>query len=157
MVSHVKIGQRVPKLEIHEISHFHPRISKEERKYIESSIGQSSRLDRKNIVTPWRDILTSLPVWAFIIGDTASNWGNYALNQQLPTYLSNVLRFSLSFNGLMASFCYFIQFLVCIFGSWITDYLRSKNIVSTLTIRKINTILGKLLLVAGAKLLITSL
>ena len=120
----------------------HPRISKEEKKYIESSIGKSSRLDRRNIVTPWRDILTSIPVWAFIIGDTASNWGNYVLNQQLPTYLSNVLRFSLSFNGLMSSLCYFIQFLVCILGSWMTDYIRSKSILSTLTIRKINTILG---------------
>ena len=32
-------------------------------------------------------------VWGIILGHTASNWGNYTLNQQLPTYLSNVLRF----------------------------------------------------------------
>ena len=126
----------------------HPRISKEEKEYIETSIGQSSTLDRKNLVTPWRDILTSVPVWAIVIGHTASNWGNYTLNQQLPTYLSNVLRYSLSFNGLLASLCYLIQWMVCLLGSWITDKIRSKEIISTILIRKINTILG--LWVTGA-------
>ena len=120
----------------------HPRITKEEKEYIETSIGQSSTLDRKNLVTPWRDILTSVPVWAIVIGHTASNWGNYTLNQQLPTYLSNVLRYSLSFNGLLASLCYLIQWMVCLLGSWITDKIRSKEIISTILIRKINTILG---------------
>ena len=126
----------------------HPRITKEEKEYIEASIGQSSTLDRKNLVTPWRDILTSVPVWAIVIGHTASNWGNYTLNQQLPTYLSNVLRYSLSFNGLLASLCYLIQWMVCLLGSWITDKIRSKEIISTILIRKINTILG--LWVTGA-------
>ena len=64
-------------------------------------------------------------VWGIVLGHAASNWGNYTLNQQLPTYLANVLRFgnwttnslqivkvsfrfSLSFNGLLASFCYLV-------------------------------------------------
>ena len=33
-----------------------------------------------------------VPVWGIVLGHSASNWGNYTLNQQLPTYLSNVLR-----------------------------------------------------------------
>ena len=120
----------------------HPRISQEERQYIETSIGQSSTVDRKKLDTPWKDMLTSVPVWAIVLGHTASNWGNYTLNQQLPTYLSNVLRYSLSFNGLLASLCYFIQWMVCLLGSWLTDMIRSKKIMSTIHIRKINTILG---------------
>ena len=76
-------------------------------------------------------------VWGIVLGHAASNWGNYTLNQQLPTYLANVLRleqrhclwgnlrspddektsvylnfffrFSLSFNGLLASFCYLVK------------------------------------------------
>merc|ERR1719342_541924 len=106
----------------------HPRISQDERHYIETSIGQSSTVDRKKLDTPWKDILTSVPVWAIVLGHTASNWGNYTLNQQLPTYLSNVLRYSLSFNGLLASLCYFIQWMVCLLGSWLTDMIRSKKI-----------------------------
>ena len=65
-------------------------------------------------------------------------------------------RFSLSFNGLLASLCYLLQWLVCLSGSWLTDALRfssdddddddddlrSRQVLSTLTIRKINTVLG---------------
>ena len=60
----------------------HPRIDKEEQKYIESSIGEKY-LDRKNLVTPWRSIFTSVPVWGIVLGHAASNWGNYTLNQQV--------------------------------------------------------------------------
>ena len=38
-------------------------------------------------------------------GHTASNWGNYTLNQQLPTYLSNVLRFDFWFQCIVAFVC----------------------------------------------------
>ena len=37
----------------------HPRISHEEREYIEASLGQSASLDRRRLATPWRQILTS--------------------------------------------------------------------------------------------------
>ena len=120
----------------------HPRISKEEREYIETSIGQSSTLNRKNLKIPWKKILTSAPVWGIVIGHAASNWGNYTLNQQLPTYLSNVLRYRLSFNGVLSSICYFFQTLVCLIGSWITDLIITKQFLKTLTIRKMNTIMG---------------
>ena len=120
----------------------HPYISREEREHIMTAVGESSRLDRRRLVTPWRQILTSVPVWGIVLGHTASNWGNYTLNQQLPTYLSNVLRYSLSFNGLLASLCYLLQWLVCLLGSWATDVIRAREVVRTLTIRKINTVLG---------------
>jgi hypothetical protein len=29
----------------------------------------------------------ALPVWGIVLGHAASDWGNYTLNQQLPTYL----------------------------------------------------------------------
>ena len=74
---------------------------------------------------------------------------------QLPTYLSNVLRYSLSFNGLLSSLCFLFQWLVgtcipylmqystvqvCLVGCWATDLARARNILPTLTIRKINTV-----------------
>ena len=95
----------------------HRLISPEERDFIQSSIGQGEeQMDRRRLVTPWRAILTSVPVWGIVLGHTASNWGNYTLNQQLPTYLSNVLRYSLSFNGVLSSVCYLMQTLgICCF------------------------------------------
>ena len=91
----------------------HRLISWEERDHIQSSIGHQGEEHGagRGLVTPWRAILTSVPVWGIVLGHTASNWGNYTLNQQLPTYLSNVLRYSLSFNGVLSSVCYLIQTL----------------------------------------------
>ena len=120
----------------------HPFISSQEREFIMRAVGGREDLDRRRLVTPWRAILTSVPVWGIVLGHAASNWGNYTLNQQLPTYLSNVLRYSLSFNGLLASLCYLIQWLVCLLGSWATDSLRSRGLVRTITVRKVNTMLG---------------
>jgi hypothetical protein len=60
---------------------------------------------------PWRSIFTSLPVWGIVLGHAASNWGNYTLNQQLPTYLTDVLRFDLSYTGLLSSMCYVLQWI----------------------------------------------
>ena len=113
----------------------HKMITTQEREYIETSIGQSPELNRKKLEIPWRDILTSVPVWGIVLGHTASNWGNYTLNQQLPTYLSNVLRYSLSFNGVLSSLCYLFQTLVCLLATRFTDHLISRNCIRTLTIR----------------------
>ena len=67
---------------------------------------------------------------------------------QLPTYLSNVLRYSLSFNGILASMCFLLQWFICVLGSWATDQIRTKGLMTTLRIRKLNTVIG--LWVTGA-------
>ena len=67
---------------VHDTPSQHPRISKEEREYIEKAIGDGD-IDRTKLVTPWRDIFTSIPVWSVVLGHSASNWGNYTLNQQV--------------------------------------------------------------------------
>jgi ACS family sodium-dependent inorganic phosphate cotransporter-like MFS transporter 5 len=127
----------------------HPRITAAERDYIESSLG-SRQSEHRPAAVPWRALLTSLPVWGCVLGHAASNWGNYTLNQQLPTYLANVLRFSLSFNGLLASLCYLAQWLVCLSASWLTDQVRARGLLSTLTVRKLNTLLGLWVTAAAA-------
>merc|ERR1719323_2057663 len=97
------------------------------------SIGKGENISsRSKPPIPWTSILASPQVWGIVLGHAASNWGNYTLNQQLPTYLANVLRFSLSFNGLLASFCYLLQWTVCLAGSWLTDWLRSRHLAATL-------------------------
>ena len=44
--------------------------------------------------------------------------------------------------------CYLLQWFICIIGSWGTDLIRSKKIMSTIHIRKVNTVIG--LWVTGA-------
>ncbi len=51
-----------------------------------------NKLCRKRLRVPWRSILTSVPVWGIVLAHTAFNWGNYTLNQQLPTYFTSILR-----------------------------------------------------------------
>jgi hypothetical protein len=57
----------------------HPRITAEERNYIERSIGGSGGADSqsndKNMSVPWKDIFLSLPFWAILIGQTGHCWG----------------------------------------------------------------------------------
>ena len=56
--------------------------------------------------------------------------------------MTNVLRYSLSFTGLLSSMCYLVQWMVCVGASWMTDIVRSKGWISTIHIRKLNTVIG---------------
>ena len=65
---------------------------------------------RQDVAIPWRAIFTSLPVWGIVLGHASSNWGNYTLNQQLPTYLTDVLRFNYSIGFAPKKLNYFRDF-----------------------------------------------
>jgi len=84
------------------------RITKEELKYIVDSIGPTDdtksnalfdifRVHHKYnffffivsfVEYPWRDILTSMPVWAITCAHFCENWGFYTLLTQLPSYMN---------------------------------------------------------------------
>eukprot|EP00058_Branchiostoma_floridae_P023695 XP_002609185.1 hypothetical protein BRAFLDRAFT_90636 [Branchiostoma floridae] len=73
----------------------HPRILEEEQKYIEDGIGMKTQ---QKLPVPWLKVLTSLPVWALIVGQFSSLWGTYLLLTQLPNYMKNVLGFNIRTN-----------------------------------------------------------
>ena len=45
-------------------------------------------------------------------------------------------------NGLLTSLPFALQFLLCLFGGWMTDWIRNKQWMSTINIRKVNAGLG---------------
>lgn len=45
--------------------------------------------------TPWKEILTSLPMWALIIVHCGQNWGFWLLLTEIPTYMSEVLGYDI--------------------------------------------------------------
>lgn len=45
--------------------------------------------------TPWRHILTSLPVWAVVVAHTAHNWGFWLLLTEMPQFFSSVLKINI--------------------------------------------------------------
>lgn len=70
----------------------HPRISFEEKEYIETSIAEYQKTNIPPSSTPWKDILKSKVVWSVSVAHLASNWSVYQMNALLPTYLNDVLQ-----------------------------------------------------------------
>ncbi|XP_072029904.1 sialin-like [Amphiura filiformis] len=117
----------------------HPRISPEEREYIEKSIGHRNK---RSLSVPILSVFTSVPMWAIIISHFANNWGFYTLLTNLPNYLKNVLKFDLSQSGFLSGLPYIFLWLAVVFGGQVADYLRMNNILTTGQTRKLFNNLG---------------
>nr|CAD7200278.1 unnamed protein product [Timema douglasi] len=87
----------------------HPRISNKERMFIENAIGSTTSHGKAHQV-PWRQIVTSLPVWAIIITHGASVFGYFTVINQLPTYMKYILDFNIKedFDGVLEFFIYLL-------------------------------------------------
>ncbi|KAL4123374.1 hypothetical protein QTP88_015570 [Uroleucon formosanum] len=98
--------------------------------YLKQSIGS---LERKKDFppTPWKSILTSWLIWALIFIEVGHDWGAFTIISDLPKYMSDVLHFSISENGLLSSFPFVAQ--------WVTSILE---IMSVTTVRKLFAIIG---------------
>jgi hypothetical protein len=46
--------------------------------------------------TPWKSIITSMPVWALVIAGAGHDWGAFTLISDLPKYMNDVLHFSVT-------------------------------------------------------------
>ena len=64
------------------------------------------------------------------------------MNQLLPKYLNDVLHFDIQTNGLISAAPFILQSVLTFVAGWLTDVIRSKNWLRTITIRKINNVIG---------------
>lgn len=46
--------------------------------------------------TPWKAILTSLPMWGLVFGQISHDWSLFMINADLPKYMKSVLKFSIA-------------------------------------------------------------
>ncbi|OQV12809.1 Sialin [Hypsibius exemplaris] len=103
----------------------HPRISEAEKEYIMASLNPDIELDnlgeakptdppiKPQRTVPWLEIFKTIPVWALLISEFGYNWGFYVLLTNLPTYLNNILHFSLKSNGALSAMPYLsVDFLI---------------------------------------------
>jgi MFS family permease len=90
---------------------------------------------------PWKPILTSMPVWAVIVGSTAANYGFYNLLTCLPTFLSKVLNFDVEKSGVTAAIPYMCLFVSSNALALAADRLRN-GVCSTTFVRKLFTVLN---------------
>uniref|UniRef100_A0A671LR59 Major facilitator superfamily (MFS) profile domain-containing protein n=1 Tax=Sinocyclocheilus anshuiensis TaxID=1608454 RepID=A0A671LR59_9TELE len=114
----------------------HPTITDEERTYIEESIGESAKLLGK-FKTPWRKFFTSMPVYAIIVANFCRSWTFYLLLISQPAYFEEVFGFEISKVGMVSALPHLVMTIIVPIGGQLADFLRSKNILSTTTVRKI--------------------
>ncbi|XP_037025020.1 sialin-like [Bradysia coprophila] len=111
----------------------HPRISTEEKEYIENSLLGVTYTKRW---PPLVHVFKSIPFWALLILHYGNLWGLYFLMTAAPKYMNEVLGFNLSKSGILASLPYLARFFAgFIFGS-IGDLIRKKQWFEVTTIRK---------------------
>ncbi|KAJ8333897.1 hypothetical protein SKAU_G00412160 [Synaphobranchus kaupii] len=117
----------------------HPTITDEERTYIEESIGESAKLlgPADKYKTPWKKFFTSMPVYAIIVANFCRSWTFYLLLISQPAYFEEVFGFEISKVGMLSALPHLVMTIIVPIGGQIADFLRSKNILSTTTVRKI--------------------
>ncbi|TWW78379.1 sialin isoform X1 [Takifugu rubripes] len=120
----------------------HPRISEEERIYINASLKDELAVSTNNI--PWRAIVTSRPLWAIVVAHFSFNWSFYTLLTLLPTYMNDILGFSIQQNGMLSALPYLGCSIVAVLAGQFADYLRETCLYSTIRVRKAFTIVGML-------------
>ncbi|KAK3883936.1 hypothetical protein Pcinc_011758 [Petrolisthes cinctipes] len=120
----------------------HPRISEAEVAYITTTVqergthlAQTEGSVQKSV--PWRSIFTSVPVWAVCVHSWGNNWGITFFFVQLPTYMRNVLGFSIKSNGVLSALPFISRYVGAIVWSTLCDFATSRNYISIFASRKI--------------------
>lgn len=118
----------------------HPRISERERLYITSSLKNELSSSAGHI--PWGAIVTSRPLWAIVVAHFSYNWTFYTLLTLLPTYMNDVLGFSIQQNGWLSSLPYMGCAVVAVGSGQLADYLRETCLYPTVNVRKAFSLVG---------------
>ena len=112
----------------------HTRISTAELEYWERTIGWDDLAGHPP--TPWRKILTSVPVWALAVAMFASNWGYFTLITSLPLYMHDILGFNMANNGVYSSLPNIASIPMVPLCGTLADWLRAPGRLSTTVVRK---------------------
>jgi len=111
----------------------HPRISAAERRYWETTIGSTDL--ESHPPTPWREILTSVPVWALAVAFFADTWGYSTLMICLPLYMHDVLGVNTTRNGAFSALPFAVALVLGPASGLFADWLRTR--LSTTVVRKL--------------------
>jgi len=78
---------------------------------------------------PWSNILTTRPVWAFIVCKISIRWCADVLSIELPTYLANVLHLSIKLNGILNSVSSALFAIFSFVTGWlVNEMLKSRHL-----------------------------
>lgn len=113
----------------------HPRISAEERNYIEKSLGTSIHKDAGPI--PWKAIFSSKAVWMTVIAQWGGIWGLFTLMIQAPTYLKLIHDLPIEWTGILSGIPHLMRMLFAYAFSMIGDRMLRTNRLSRTNVRKL--------------------
>lgn len=116
----------------------HPFIKEEEKEYLRKEMGSLQR-DKTLPPTPWRAILTSVPLWALVCAQIGHDWGFFIMVTDLPKYMSDVLHFAIKENGLYSSLPYIAMWIVSITTGFLSDWLITGKFINITNARKVFT------------------
>ncbi|XP_052132104.1 putative inorganic phosphate cotransporter [Frankliniella occidentalis] len=120
----------------------HRGISHIERDYIQRSIGVNTRGQLKRTRTPWRAILTCVPLWATMLSHAGQSWGFLTFITEVPTYMSSVLKFDIKKNGLLSALPYLTTWVMSFAFSWVSDFITERKMLTLTNSRKVFNTIG---------------
>lgn len=92
---------------------------------------------------PFKGIFKSLPFYAILLAHMGHNYGYETLMTELPTYMKQVLRFSLKSNGLLSSLPYLAMWIFSMGISVVADWMISSKRFNHTQTRKVMNSIGK--------------
>ncbi|KAL9917943.1 putative inorganic phosphate cotransporter isoform 2-T2 [Glossina fuscipes fuscipes] len=120
------------------------RISPEEKKLIETSLGFASKPEENTtpMKTPWCRILTSVPFLVLTLVHCTHNWGFWTLLTEIPTYMKNILGMDIKSNALLSALPYTAMFLMCFVFSTLQSTLSRHQCIPLSVSRKLFNSIG---------------
>ncbi|KAJ8676242.1 hypothetical protein QAD02_012028 [Eretmocerus hayati] len=128
-------------LMVHEEPETHPRISEEEKKYIQSSLWGSAGASSPPV--PWKSIFSSLPFWAILIAHMGQNYGYETLMTELPTFMKQILHFDIKSNGTVSALPYLAMWIFSMLISHVADWMISSGRFNHTVTRKLVNAIGQ--------------
>jgi len=119
-------------------------ITKQELKYITENT--TKRNSKKAHSIPLKKILASMPVLAIFAIHFCDNLSMFTQMALLPTYVFYIYGFSITESGLLIALPFALTFITGTISAKVTDFLRSRRILETITARRINTVVGSVCL-----------
>lgn len=117
-------------------------ISGEELRYIEDALQASGTSSNRSTKLPLKSILTSLPVWAIVVGDVGNTFGLNLFLTQLPTYMKNKLGFSIRKNWIVSALPFLLRYTGALTWSNLGDWLIRKGHLSVRKSRKLFSVIA---------------
>ena len=90
--------------------------------------------------TPWRKILTSVPVWALTIASFSMEFTFFSMVICLPLFMYDVLSLNMTDNGLLSAVPFAASLIMLPLSGILVDFQRAPGRLSTTTARKVNIV-----------------